>query len=110
MGESSDFERQRASIRRFGKWVLGLCWASTFLNGVVLHGQATTGDNSALLPLQAAAEKGDAQAQRRLADAYAGQLDSTNAVVWYRKAANQGDAQAQWQLGRYYEFGGGQLP
>jgi TonB family protein len=52
--------------------------------------------------LRLAADKGDAQAQKRLGDLYSGGAgvaqDAVQAVLWYRKAAEQGDAPAQFNL------------
>jgi TPR repeat protein len=51
-----------------------------------------------LAEIKAAAEKGNAQAQDKLGDAF--RLDTANALIWYRKAAEQGVAHSQSELGR----------
>ena len=60
-----------------------------------------------------AAEKGNADAQAALGNAYAlgeGALkDFAEAVRWHRMAAEQGDASAQFRLGLMYESGEGVL-
>lgn len=53
-----------------------------------------------LAEIKAAAEKGDAVAQDKLADAYRARLDTENALKWYRKAAEQGVAHSQSEAGR----------
>lgn len=64
---------------------------------------------------RARAEKGDAEAQCELGDAYfKGSLGvpsgDAEAVKWYWKAAQQGHAQAQFKLGLRYENGEGVPP
>ena len=65
-----------------------------------------------LAELTELAEKGDAEAQYRLARYYE-KLDNSvangdvEAVKWYRKAAEQGHAEAQYGLGFMYEHGYG---
>jgi len=49
--------------------------------------------------IKIAAEKGDAQAQEELGDAFSMRLDSKQAEVWYRKAATAGLPTAQAKLG-----------
>jgi hypothetical protein len=87
--------------------LLPLCFILAWIENSALRCETTQSESPVLAALQAAAEKGDAHAQRQLADAYAGSIDSTNAFGWYRKAAEQGDPLSQWQLARYYEFGSG---
>ncbi len=57
------------------------------------------------------AQKGDAEAQYRLAVEFATgrevPKDDVEAVKWYRKAAEQGDAKAQFVLGIRYDDGRG---
>jgi len=59
----------------------------------------------------AAAEQGDREAQRRLADRYyygkGLKQDYTQAAKWYTKAAEQGQASAQSELGTFYHNGQG---
>jgi hypothetical protein len=50
--------------------------------------------------LRAAAEKGDAFAEDKYANACEGRLDVTNALIWYRRAAEHGVANAQANLAR----------
>jgi TPR repeat protein len=61
--------------------------------------------------ITAQAEKGDAEAQKRLGTAYSkGQgvkQDYQQASKWYRRAADQGNAAAQTALGELYEAGQG---
>jgi TPR repeat protein len=61
--------------------------------------------------LRSSAAKGDAVAERKLAEAY-DKGDGVNqsdqlAANWYRKAADQGDAEAQNKLGVMYSIGRG---
>jgi TPR repeat protein len=59
----------------------------------------------------AAAQKGDAEAQFRLGEAYdlgkGVPQDYRQAVQWYRRAADQGDARAQVLPGNLYQLGQG---
>ena len=59
------------------------------------------------------AEQGDAYSQYALASFYnSGQgveLDSRQAVIWYKKSAEQNNDLAQYSLGAMYEFGDGGL-
>jgi hypothetical protein len=61
--------------------------------------------------LRSSADKGDATAERKLAEAYdKGNGVSKNdalAAAWYRKSADQGDAKAQNSLGVMYRLGRG---
>src|SRR5690349_2492991 len=47
-----------------------------------------------------AAEKGDLQAQIRLADKYYSSFDPVEAAKWYRLTAEKGDAHSQYRLGQ----------
>ena len=67
-------------------------------------------------PIREAAERGDSDAQVRLATWYEmGHVGwelsylerATESAKWYRKAAEQGHKHAQWELGRRYETGRG---
>jgi TPR repeat protein len=75
----------------------------------VLVSSAPAGDDIATL--KAAAEKGSAQAQSKLGDAYqTGKgvpQDPAEAAKWYLKAAGQGHADAQFRLGNIYAYGAG---
>lgn len=77
-------------------------------------GEATESWNKAIEWYARAAAKDYAQAEIRLADAYAyGRgvpRDKVKAVEWYRKAAEQGDAGAQGTLGMLYALGQGVAP
>jgi TPR repeat protein len=57
----------------------------------------------------AAAQAGNAFAQRSLAECFASgwgcEVDAAAAVRWFQAAAGQGDAEAQYQLGRCYKKG-----
>lgn len=61
--------------------------------------------------LIAAAEKGDADAQCKLAGLYqhgtAVSQDMQEAIRWYRMAADQGTREAQYALGQIFESGNG---
>ncbi len=76
------------------------------------HGQSHT-DTQDIDALRRAAERGDADAQYALADAYSNfRVESMEdaealAVRWYRLAANQGHAEAQLHLGLRHEQGWG---
>ncbi len=66
----------------------------------------------ALFWITKSAELGNADAQRRLGNAYSNgglalgvEKDPIQAAFWYRKAAKQGDKTAQNRLGRYYYSG-----
>ncbi len=50
--------------------------------------------------IKAAAEKGDAEAQYKLAQAFYSHFEWSNSVVWFRRAAKQGNAEAQYSLGK----------
>lgn len=67
--------------------------------------------NSETKQIQEAADKGDAEAQHRLAECYASgvgaALDISQAAAWYAKAAAQGHVQAQCDLGVCYAEGRG---
>jgi len=77
-----------------------------------------TNENSGAAPesgdaasLRAAAERGDAEAEYRLGEGYAGgdgvQKDETEAFGWFLKAAGQGHREAQFRLGEMCHFGEG---
>ena len=76
------------------------------------RGQSHT-DTQDINALRHAAERGDADAQYALADAYSNfRVESMEdaealAVRWYKLAANQGHAEAQLQLGLRHEQGWG---
>jgi TPR repeat protein len=53
-----------------------------------------------LAEIKIAAEKGDAEAQNKLGDAYLGRLNFSSAAEWFEKAANQGIVDSQWRLGQ----------
>ncbi len=67
--------------------------------------------DTALLEWRPLAELGNAMAQKRLGDMYAGAKgvpeDEGTAIRWYGKAAEQGLASAQTSLGLIYESGRG---
>ena len=67
--------------------------------------------DAALREWRPLAEQGDARAQKRLGDMYAGaegvDEDDGIAIQWYRKAAEQGVVGAQTSLGLIYESGKG---
>ena len=76
----------------------------------VAHAQPSNTNTKQLAVLRAQAEKGDAEAQSELAQAfYLGEFGAaTNyveAVKWYRKAAEQNFALAQYNLGVAYREG-----
>ena len=80
--------------------------------GFALLAQQSDADRKLLAVVRDKAEKGDAQSQFELADAFAvGCLGLTkneaDAVKWYREAAEQNLAAAQFRLGVCYEFGQG---
>ena len=69
-----------------------------------LPAQQSEADRKLLAEVRAKAEKGDAQSQCVLGEAFAtGRLgmakDEVEAVKWLRKAAEQNDAEAQYNLG-----------
>jgi TPR repeat protein len=68
----------------------------------VAQNQSVPGTSS-LEQIKALAEKGSAEAQLKLADAYRTGKDAAQSVQdaakWYRKAAEQGVAEAQFRLG-----------
>lgn len=68
---------------------------------VLLVAEAKSGEINLprLAEVKLAAERGDATAQDKLADAYVSQFDFPNAIKWYRPAAERGLAHAQWHLG-----------
>ena len=87
-----------------------LCTASLLLP--CAHAQQSEADRQAMAQLRAEAEKGEAEAQFLLGEAYyVGKFGlATNhveAVKWFRKAAEQKDAQAQCNLGVAYGNGYG---
>jgi len=70
------------------------------------------GQDSNMRKIMRLAEKGDAQAQMELADAYfngKGGLKRSfqDAVVWLEKAAEAGDVNAQYQIAQCYMEGKG---
>src|SRR5437773_414304 len=77
-----------------------------------LNAQQSKADRKLLDEIRARAEKGDAQFQSELGEAFCfGMLgvakDEVEAVKWFRKAAEQNLAQAQFNLGAFYECGHG---
>jgi TPR repeat protein len=91
-----------------------LIWATLFLSLVPvlsLFSQPTQAERKEFEALKLQAEKGNAQAQFRLAEAYRMGLgtapDMAKAANWYRKAAEQGSAEAQLMLGLDYAHGDG---
>jgi hypothetical protein len=67
-----------------------------------------TSATKSLRELAAAAENGDINAQRCLADVYLEQENEEGnkaAIPWLKKAARQGDPWAQYQLGYSYQAG-----
>lgn len=80
------------------------------MDGYAKHGNAFEKSDAATL--RRAAERGDAQAQRKYADAlYDGKgnvpLDLKQAVQWYLKAAQQDDLESQGKLALMYLWGAG---
>jgi uncharacterized protein len=75
----------------------------TFVVSISAVAQNSTPTASTLEQLKALAEKGNAEAQLKLADLYRtgkGTAQSVqDAAKWYRKAAEQGVAEAQFRLG-----------
>lgn len=71
----------------------------------------STPPEGTLEQLKALAEKGNADAQLKLADLYRTGKDAAQnlqeAAKWYRKAADQGVAEAQFRLGELYMEGKG---
>jgi len=89
-------------------------WVILFLSlvpAVSLFGQVTQAERKAFEATKLQAEKGDAQAQLRLAEAYrmgSGVApDMSKAAKWHRKAAEQGLAEAQLLLALDYAHGEG---
>jgi TPR repeat protein len=77
-----------------------------------LHAQQNEADRKLMAEIRARAEKGDAQSQSALGEAFHfGTLGVTKnyaeAVKWYRKAAEQNLAEAQFNLGSCYAYGQG---
>jgi TPR repeat protein len=60
---------------------------------------ARGGDLPELAQLKVDAEKGNTEAQSRLADRYLSSFEFVNATKWYRLAAQKGNLNAQWNLG-----------
>ncbi|MGE3807714.1 MAG: tetratricopeptide repeat protein [Gemmataceae bacterium] len=81
------------------------------LSGLVLGGCASPQGQAVPDGVREAAERGDANAQYRLAlasDFGRGvPRDPAEAAKWYRKAADQGNAEAQNSLGSMYQHGQG---
>ena len=82
------------------------------LTGQALYAQLSDADTDRLATLRAKADKGEAAAQSKLAEAYfIGSLglakNEVEAVKWYRKAAEQNQAEAQFNLGVCYWNGQG---
>src|SRR6266568_4916307 len=76
-----------------------------------LPAQQTDADRKLLAEIRTTAEKGDAQAQVALGEAFLrGDLgvakDAVEAVKWLRNAAEQDIADAQFYLGICYKYGG----
>jgi TPR repeat protein len=89
-------------------------WATLFLSLVSvlsLFGQPTQAERKTFEALKLQAEKGNAQAQLRLAEAYRMGLgtapDMAKSTKWHRKAADQGLAEAQLLLALDYAHGDG---
>src|SRR6266705_621851 len=88
----------------------GLKWVLLFLlAGAVfqLTAQQSEADRKLLADIRAKAEKGDAQSQAQLGEAFGFGIlglakDEVEAVKWYRKAAEQNLAVAQCDLGFCY--------
>ena len=78
------------------------------LTGILLSG---IGCASELSKLRSLAEKGDSQAQVKLASMYrlgdGVQQDRKEALRWYRQAAEQNNPDAQFTLGTLYATGDG---
>ena len=73
-----------------------------------LPAQQSEADRKLLAEFRARAEKGDAEFQCGLGEAFSFGLygvakDEVEAVKWYRKAAEQNHAQAQYELGVCYD-------
>jgi uncharacterized protein len=70
------------------------------------HAEAVRWSLKAMKLYRSAADKGDAVAQRHVADMFFSGVmeDHSQAVKWYRKAADQGDAYAQASLGLLYRW------
>lgn len=94
------------------KLLLGLC---LFLYAITVHANEQfelykryrEGDKAALTELLARSENGDAIAQLWLGNAYYGDKNYTESVMWYAKAAEAGVAGAQNNLGERYMDGEG---
>lgn len=56
-----------------------------------------------------AAERGDAEALKRLGDIYEKE-NALEAVKWYKMAVEQGNASASFDLGLIYEYGKPGIP
>jgi TPR repeat protein len=92
-------------------------WAPLFLwllSAGLLLGQSTQAERKAFDAIKLRAEKGDARAQLRLAEAYetgsGGTPDLVKAAKWHRRAAEQGLAEAQLRVGLDYAHGTGVKP
>ena len=93
------------------KWVT---WLFLVLVAVAIRSpaQQSEADRKLLADIRAKAERGDAQSQYELGQAFVfGDLgvamDEVEAVKWFRKAAEQNYAEAQDNLGSCYTFGDG---
>ncbi len=60
--------------------------------------------------IKAAAEKGDAEAQCKLAQAYYSSFAWSNSVIWFKKSAKQGNPEAQYSLGKMLIGGSSGVP
>ena len=110
VGNRGSQERGQLDPMRITPIAALLCAASLSL--LCAQARQSDADTKQLATLRAEAEKGDAQAQSKLADAYfVGSLglarNEAEAVKWLRKAAEQNDAKAQHGLGVCYERGDG---
>lgn len=83
--------------------VLLLLLASSVCTLSAFAQNSTSLGDTQLDALKALAEKGNAEAQLKLADMYRAGKDAAlnvgEAAKWYRKAAEQGSAEAQFKLG-----------
>lgn len=89
-------ERGRAIVL-LSLMVLSVCTLSAFAQSPTSLATASLND------LKALAEKGNTEAQLKLADMYRAGKDAAlnveEAAKWYRRAAEQGSAEAQFKLG-----------
>jgi hypothetical protein len=109
----------RSQLMRLGLMMLvavfGLCaiFASVVAAGEAWQEHAQARVDSAVDPLTASAENGDAAAQLKLGMRYyegEGRRyphDYEEALKWFHRAADQGNAEAQARIGMIYHFGRG---